>query len=150
MSPSRQLIAGLLFIAIGVAFGYGAWGYKMGTALQMGPGYFPFLLSMVLVGLGALAALQGFLEAGIEDLQLVPWSSGLLLLSSVVFFGLTIRGLGMLITLPITVLLAALAGRQTGIGRAVVIAAGLTVLCLAVFTYGLDVPIPLLGRWVNF
>jgi hypothetical protein len=150
MSPSRQLITGLLVISIGVAFGYGAWGYKMGTALQMGPGYFPFLLSVVLVGLGALAALQGFVKASSEDLQLVPWSSGLLLLSSVVFFGVTIRGLGLVLTLPVTVFLAALSSKQTGVRGALVIAAGLTVLCVAMFTYGLDVPIPLLGRWVQF
>ena len=41
----RDIGAGLIFIAIGLLFGLGSIGLEIGTALRMGPGYFPLVLA---------------------------------------------------------------------------------------------------------
>ena len=42
-----------MFVGVGIAFAWGATNYKIGDSVRMGPGYFPFMLGilMALVGL---------------------------------------------------------------------------------------------------
>jgi putative tricarboxylic transport membrane protein len=68
----RDVLAGLLFIAVAVL---GLWlsrDYPIGTALRMGTGYVPRLLCWLLLGLGAVVLVQGLREA--QDIR--PLSSG--------------------------------------------------------------------------
>ena len=54
-----NLAAGGVFVAIGAAFAVGASRYELGTALNMGPGYLPLVLGLVLVTLGLVIVGQG-------------------------------------------------------------------------------------------
>ena len=50
----KDCVAGTLFVAIGLLFAVNAWlRLSVGSALAMGPGYFPILLGLILIGLGA-------------------------------------------------------------------------------------------------
>ena len=51
---SRDVAAGLLFVAIGVAALVAGSDYRSGTLLNMGPGYFPRIVSALMIVLGAL------------------------------------------------------------------------------------------------
>ena len=77
----------------------------------------------------------------------VPWARAGLLAAAVLLFGLTVDGAGLVLALFLTAFLAGLAGRGTGPVRAVLIAAALTVLCVLVFVFGLQLRLPLLGTW---
>ena len=46
--------AGILFILFALFFGLQSLGLELGTAFRMGPGYFPLVLSAVLLGFGLL------------------------------------------------------------------------------------------------
>ena len=48
----RDLLAGCLFLAFGLAFLYFAQDYQLGSARRMGPAYFPVVLSLILIGIG--------------------------------------------------------------------------------------------------
>jgi len=64
IKAQQDLLAGLLFAAIGMA---GIWlgtGYDMGTALSMGPGYFPVLVFGALALVGLVIAGKAFLTEG--------------------------------------------------------------------------------------
>ena len=56
----RDLLAGLLFAAFGVVALVISRAYEIGAASRMGPGYFPRMLGLLLVVLGAALALRGF------------------------------------------------------------------------------------------
>ena len=45
----KDLVAGLMFIAIGITAIVIASNYTLGTAARMGPGYFPRILSILLI-----------------------------------------------------------------------------------------------------
>jgi hypothetical protein len=51
---SKDTISGLLTILVGILFALVSWTYNIGTATNMGPGYYPLLLSILLVALGFL------------------------------------------------------------------------------------------------
>lgn len=68
----KDFWAGLMFIGTGAFFALFAFAnYQMGTAVRMGPAYFPFLLGGLLAVLGLFVFLEGFaFEAAGEPLQL--------------------------------------------------------------------------------
>ena len=146
----KDILAGLIFIGLGLAFGIAAAGYPIGTALRMGPGYFPLVLAGVMVALGLAIAAKGLAAtAADEPAGPVPWRAIVLILAALVFFGATIRGLGMAPALFVTAFLAALASRRNGPLAAAVMAAALTLFCVLIFGVGLGVPVPLLGPWLR-
>jgi hypothetical protein len=58
-SPVHDLVAGGVFVVFGLAFAIGARGYELGTALDMGPGYYPLVLGGLLVILGVGVMVKG-------------------------------------------------------------------------------------------
>ena len=72
-----------------------------------------------------------------------------MLLSAPVVFGLTIRPLGMVPALFLTTFVAAFASRRIRPAVAFALALGLTVFCVAVFHYGLNLPLRLYGPLIE-
>jgi hypothetical protein len=56
----KDFWAGLMFLAFGLAFAIIARNYQMGTAVRMGPAYFPTVLGGLLAVLGAVILVRGF------------------------------------------------------------------------------------------
>lgn len=147
----NDIVSGVLFIVIGFAFGYAASGYQIGTALRMGPGYFPLVLAGLLCLIGIGIVIKGFRStSGGEPIGVFPWRGMILLLGALTFFGMTIRGLGLVPCLFITVFASAMASRSTTLVGALVLAVFMVVFCVAIFIYGLGVPLPLFGPWARF
>ena len=66
--------AAILFLAIGIAGIYFGRDLAFGTASRMGPGYFPTMLSGIIVLIGAIVGLQSLVVEGppIEPIRLRP------------------------------------------------------------------------------
>jgi uncharacterized membrane protein len=144
----KDLGAGLIFIAIGVVFGLGSMGLEMGTALRMGPGYFPLVLAGLLVALGLAIVAQSFGHEATGH-AVVPWRGLVLILSVPIVFGLTVRGLGLAPALALVVLISAFASRRMSVPLALALALGLTLFCILVFSFGLGLPLRLFGPWLG-
>lgn len=144
----RDMAAGAMFAAIGLAFLVGALMLDIGTAFKMGPGYFPLVLSGILVLLGILVMVKS-LNAAPEAIGAVPWRGLVLILAAPIIFGATVRGFGLVIALPLAIFAAASASRRTSLITGVALVVGLTVFCILVFSYGLGLPLPLFGRWLK-
>jgi hypothetical protein len=145
----KDILAGLAFVGIGLAFAVGATSYKIGTTLQMGPGYFPFVLGGLLAVLGGTIAARGVRGGEEGPIGQVPWRAVVLLTAAIVFFGATARGLGLVPATVVAALLASLASRRTGLVGIALIAAGLTILAILIFVVGLRLRLPLLGPWIG-
>ena len=77
----RDLASGLIFVAIGVGFAVASSGYEMGRAIRMGPGYFPLILSIAMIVLGAAIIVKGLRSTSPEEpLGVVPWTGLVLVL----------------------------------------------------------------------
>ncbi|MGH7768522.1 MAG: tripartite tricarboxylate transporter TctB family protein [Candidatus Binatia bacterium] len=149
ISPSRNprdFWTGILYVAFGSAAVLIARDYGMGTALRMGPAYFPTVLGvlLILIGLGSLA--RSFLRPGAPIGAFAVKGTFLVVFSTLVF-GFIVRGAGLAIALPLFVIMAAYASVHFRWAPTLVLAAGLTVFCILVFVKGLGVPLPILGSW---
>ena len=71
----RDVAAGILFVAIGGWFVVSALELELGTALRMGPGYFPLVLAGLLILLGALVVIRGIRDRP-AHIGSVAWRGG--------------------------------------------------------------------------
>lgn len=147
----KDLLSGLIFIGFGLAFGYATLGYDIGTALRMGPGYFPLVLSAIMVLLGAVITVQSFASGpDATPLGRVPWLGVALIGGGIVFFGLTVRGLGLAPALFVTTFMSALASERTGAVLALALAGFLTLVSMVIFVWALGLPLRMFGPWGPF
>ena len=149
ISPSRNakdFWTGIIYIAFGLSAVIIALDYGMGTALKMGPAYFPTVLGSLLIVIGIFSLVRSFTQAGapIGDFAF----KGLwLVVGSTLLFGLIVRGAGLAIALPALVVISAYASVHFRWGASLALATGLTLFCVLVFLKGLGVPLPVLGWW---
>jgi hypothetical protein len=142
-------LCGLLFIALGLLFTYEAWMLDMGTALRMGPGYFPFFLALLLLVLGTVILIQATRVKG-EPVGPIAWRGMLLILPAPVLFGLTVRGLGFIPAVFLTALFASFASMRMKPLMALVLAVAVTAFSYVVFSLGLGLPFRSFGPWLSF
>lgn len=148
---NRDFIAGLLFIAIGVvAVAVAARDYPMGTAMRMGPAYFPAVLGGILILLGAWVAARG-LRSGEKvkgDWGLKPL---LLIALAVVLFGFLMSKLGLIPALVAVFVVSAAAGREFRWKEVLVLTAVMSAFAVVVLLYVLKIPYPLIGGvlWIS-
>ena len=138
---------GAIFIAVGVFFGYQSLGQEIGNAFRMGPGYFPLVLSGILILLGAIIVVQATRVTG-EPVGQIAWRGMIFILPAPIFFGLTVRGLGFVPALFFTALIAAFASQRMRPGTALIVALALTIFSTIVFSYALGLPFQRFGPWI--
>ena len=146
IKSQRDFWSGLMFVAVGLGFAWGATGYSFGQSARPGPGYFPFGLGLLLALLGA-AVLFTALTIETHDgdpVGKIAWRPLSIIVGSVVLFGFILPRLGMFLSLPLLVLIAASASDEFHWKDALLNAVILTAGSWVIFIYGLKLTIPLL------
>jgi uncharacterized membrane protein len=143
---NRDLIAGLLFIVLGGLAVLLARDYPLGTTMRMGPGYFPTVLGGVLVLFGVYVLLRG-IRTGDKVKGEWGWRPLAWITLSIVFFGYLLDRAGLVPATVVTLFAAAAAGREFRFKEVLVLAIVMTAFSVAVFSWGLKLPYPLLGRY---
>jgi hypothetical protein len=136
--------AGLMFIGFGLAAIIVARDYPMGSAMRMGPGYFPTYLGAIMMVMGAIIAFRSTMVQG-EGIRKFGWR-GLIFLSLAFFtYGVLIDTLdvGFVLSIAAVVILSTLASREFHPLESLGLAALLVLGTVAVFIWGLDMPYPL-------
>lgn len=149
VKSQRDFAAGLMFLVVGAGFAIGATQYAFGSSAKPGPGYFPLMLGVLLALLGALVTFKALsIESdGGDPIGAIAWKPLLMILGSVVLFGLLLPRLGLLITLPLLIVGAGLGGDEFRWRDALLSSAVLTLLAWVVFIKGLSLTLPL---WPTF
>jgi hypothetical protein len=141
----KDVLAGLLFMAVAVIGLWVSHDYPIGTALRMGTGYVPRLLCWILLGLGVIIAAQGVLGAGQAAFPRgeARWRPLVFVPASLLAFTFSIERLGVVVATVLLVAIGALAGRGLRAIEVVLTAALLAALMVGVFVWALGLPIPL-------
>jgi len=141
IKSKKDFNAGLMFIAFGLIFALVAKNYPMGSAVRMGPAYFPTILGWLLVFLGVIVFIQSFITED-EPPKNVDLRALLWILGSVVAFALLVGPLnmGLVAASLVIVVMSAYGGEEFNWRDAILSAVILSVACVAIFYYGLGLP----------
>jgi hypothetical protein len=144
---NRDFLAGLMYIVTGAVGWWIARDYPFGSALRMGPGYFPTVLSALMILFGIYVLVLGIRNN--EKIQ-GHWSIRALIVLpfSVIVFGVLMEEAGFIPAMAALIPISAASGREFKWGEVILLTVGLTIACAAGFIYGLGLPYPLIkGMW---
>jgi len=138
----KDFVAGLMFVAVGAAAIVVAANYPLGTAARMGPGYFPRMLGILLIVLGAALALRALKLQG-SALPSWPWRPTVVVLGSVLLFGFIVTRVGLALSTVILIVTASFASHEFRPKEALISGVLLAVLAIGVFIIGLKLQLPI-------
>jgi hypothetical protein len=143
VASPQDFWAGVLFGAFGLfAASYAAWHYKIGTAVRMGPGYFPLWVGGIVFVLGLVLALRALRIEG-PPLPRLEWRPLVFILGGSIAYGYTLKPLGLIASTLLLVIISAAGGHEFRWREAILLAAALAVFSILVFVYALGLPFPL-------
>ncbi|MGH8637271.1 MAG: tripartite tricarboxylate transporter TctB family protein [Burkholderiales bacterium] len=132
--------AGVMFILFGAAAVYMSRDYPMGSAMRMGPGYFPTYLGILMMLFGLGIGAKGLLK-GSNPIGSWAFKPIIVLSIGVIVFGLLIDRVGFVPSLVALIILTTFAGREPVKWiEMTIVTAVLVVGAVAVFIYGIGLP----------
>ena len=136
---NKDFLAGLLMISVGAIAFYMALDYPFGSALRMGPGYFPRVLAGILMTFGLYVMIRG-IKSGEKVEGAWGWKALAMITLAFVVFGWLMDRIGMIPSLVIMFFLAAFAGHQFRWLEVTILTVLMTAFAWAVFIWGLGLP----------
>jgi hypothetical protein len=144
VANNKDFLAGLLMLVIGGLAFYMALDYPFGSALRMGPGYFPRVLAGILMLFGIVVLIRGLLRN--ERVKgKWGWRALAFIVISLIVFGLVMEKLGFVPALVAMFFIATFGGHEFRFLEVLVLTAIMTVFSIVVFVYLLGLPYPLWG-----
>jgi hypothetical protein len=153
---NRDFWAGVMLVVVGAAAVLIARNYAFGTALRMGPGYFPTVLGAILILFGVYLAVASLrapppaqLQENRQNRESWGWSLRALAVLPLAFvlFGVLMSYAGFVPALLVLIFGSALASPQFSLGEVLVLSVVLVVLSVAIFVWGLGLPYPLFAGY---
>ena len=132
----KDFAAGLMFVGFGLAAIFIGRDYPLGAAARMGPGYFPRILGILLIALGAALAVRALRLDG-QKITLESPRPLLIVIGSVVLFGLTAPTLGLVVASVLLIFVSSAASKEFRWKEALLSGVVLAALSVAGFIWGL-------------
>lgn len=147
----KDFWAGIMFMTLGAFFaGFGIQ-YTIGTSIEMGPGYFPTALGVIVIILGIVTSFGALsVKAKAEKVEKFHFPQLLLILGSIALFGLLLKYLGLIISLFILIACASYASHEFTWKAALANAFILIAMCLLVFIWGLHLQFELWPSFIRY
>ena len=146
----KDFWAGLMFIGTGLFFTLWALSnYQMGSAVRMGPAYFPVLLGGLLAFLGFLVLIEAFTMEGppVAKMMMRP----LILISvACVVYGYLMKPAGLVVATAALVFISAYGGHEFKWKEVTILYGILIIFSVLVFVKGLTLPFPLWPAFLGY
>ena len=139
----KDFNAGVMYIAIGAFFGGFATNYPMGTAVRMGPAYFPSILGALLAVLGMILLFRAYFVHGAERPSKTHWRPLMFILGAACLFGFLIGPAGLLVASAVMMIVGAMGGWDFRWKEQAINAVLMSVTCTGIFYYALGLPFKL-------
>jgi hypothetical protein len=151
-AKKRDYYAGALVAMIGAGAAFQGSTYGVGSLAQMGSGFFPTMIGVGMILIGAAIAASGGVAGpattGLEDPHAAPaavdWRGWTAIIAGVCLFMLLCEYVGLLPAIFACVFVSAMGSTTTTWKEALVLAVCVTVFGIALFSYLLQIQIPIL------
>ena len=145
----RDFYAGGLVILFGLVMALKGPGYRLGTLMHMGPGFLPTALGVILIFLGLMIAGTAMVTPESDDERILPehpeWLGWACILAGPLCFILFGSLFGLIPGIFFCVFVSSLGDRAATLKGSIVLATVVTIFGVGLFSYLLQVPMPLLA-----
>ena len=153
IKSQKDFFSGLMFMAVGIAFAWGATTYKMGDGARMGPGYFPLMLGVLLAILGAVITFKAMVveTEGGDRIGAWAWKPLFFIITANLVFGVLLGGLpsiklpamGLIVGIYALTFIAANAGEEFKFKEVLILATVLAIISYLAFIVLLKLQFPI-------
>ncbi|QIL78637.1 tripartite tricarboxylate transporter TctB family protein [Diaphorobacter sp. HDW4A] len=157
IKSQKDFFAGLMFLAVGVAFAWGATTYSVGSGARMGPGYFPLLLGILLAIIGGAVMFKSTVveTEGGDKVGKWAWKQIVFIIGANLLFGILLAGLpsfgvpamGLIVAIYGLVFVSSLAGSTFNFKEVFLLATVLAAGSYVAFVWALNLQFPV---WPSF
>lgn len=141
--------AGLMFIGFGLFFAIVAqMNYQMGSAVRMGPAYFPTVLGGLLVFLGAIVMFDSFVLTG-PNVAKFHFRPLLFVMVSSLAFAYLLKPLGLVLASIALIFVSAYGGHEFKWKEVAILSVVLVIFSVLVFVKGLTLPFPICPSFID-
>lgn len=151
----QNLVGGLILVALALLALWLLKDLEAGTLGAMGSALMPRALAVGLAVLGGLVAASSFVKRG-HMLERLPLRGPVFVLLAIVVFAVTIRpfqigslgtpGLGIVVSAPLAIVISGFATPEARLRELLILALGLTPLCMLLFGDMLNLTIPMMPQ----
>jgi hypothetical protein len=142
----NDFYCGVMFIIVSSFFLIMARTYEIGSAMRMGPAYFPIALASLISILGGILIIRSFILKG-EKVARLYFRPKFLITISVLTFGLLLESLGMVFSVTLLISISIFAGRNFQIKEAIIFTFALVFFTVLLFNHGLRIVLPIWPRF---
>ena len=152
IKSQKDFFSGLMFMSVGVAFGWGASTYTIGNGARMGPGYFPLVLGVLLALLGAVITFKALVVETVDGDKVgsFAWKPLFFIIMANLVFGACIGGLpsigmpplGLVVGIYLLTFIASHAGEEFNLKAVLVLATILAIMSYLAFIVLLNLQFP--------
>jgi len=149
IKSQQDFWAGLMFVGFGLFFVVVAlMNYQMGSAVRMGPAYFPVLLGGLLAILGLVVLISSVVEDG-PPVAKFHFRPLLFIAASSLAFAYLLKPLGLVLASAALVFISAYGGHEFKFKEVAIMSAVLIVFAVLVFVKGLTLPFPICPDFIE-
>jgi Tripartite tricarboxylate transporter TctB family len=159
IKSQKDFFSGLMFMAVGIAFAWGATTYKVGDGARMGPGYFPLMLGVLLAILGAVITFKAMVveTEGGDRIGAWAWKPLFFIITANLIFGVLLGGLpsfkipamGLIVGIYALTFIAAMAGEEFKFKEVLVLATVLAIISYLAFIVLLKLQFPVWPAFIT-
>ncbi len=152
VKSQKDFFSGLMFMGAGIAFAWGALDYRIGDAANMGTGYFPLVLGVLLALLGAVITFKALVVETVDGDRIgkFAWKPLFFIITANLVFGAMIGGLpsvglppiGLIAGIYALTFIASLAGDEFNVKEVIVLGTVLAVISYLAFILLLKLQFP--------
>ncbi len=136
-----DLLFGLFLLAVAAVALVSTWSLRMGVAADMGPGYMPRAIALILSAFGAVFALRGLRRGG-AGLAVIRPRPVLIVLAAVAVFAGLVEHIGLAFSALATIVVAGFASEDHRLLEGLLFGAALAAAAVWLFISVLSLPVP--------
>jgi Tripartite tricarboxylate transporter TctB family len=159
IKSQKDFFSGLMFMAVGVAFAWGASTYTIGNGARMGPGYFPLMLGILLAVLGGVITFKALVVETVDGDKIggFAWKPLTFIILSNLVFGAALGGLpsiglpplGLVIAIVALTFISALAGDEFNFKEVTILSIILALMSYLAFVVLLKLQFPVWPAFIQ-
>ena len=139
----KDFWSGAIFTAAGLFIGiYGITHYAYGSALRMGPGYFPTWLGGMTAALGLIVFIRSFFLNG-PPVPKINWRPIIMIIIGCIVYGYILKPAGLMIATIMLTVVTAFGGHEFKWKEVIVLSVVIAIASYVIFVWGLKLPFPL-------